>query len=64
MRENNDLHMQVIQMKEELQMGSGHLKERNRQLENENADMQYLTAQKDKKNQELERNCLEMRQKL
>ena len=45
-------------------MGSVELKERNRQLENQNADMQYLTAQKDKKIQELERNCQEMRQKL
>ena len=45
-------------------MGTGQLKERNRILENENADLDYLASQKDKKIQELERNCQEMRQKL
>ena len=45
-------------------MGTGQLKERIRILENENADLDYLASQKDKKIQELERNCQEMRQKL
>ena len=56
--------MQIIQLREELQMGSGELKEMNRKLQDENADLTFLTAQKDKKIQELERNCQEMRQKL
>jgi hypothetical protein len=35
-----------------------------KQLESENADMVYLTNQKDKRIQEMEKNVVEMRQKL
>lgn len=64
MAENNQLHLEVIRLKEELEQSGGDLRLRVKQLESENADMVYLTNQKDKKIQEMEKNVVEMKQKL
>ena len=62
--ENNQLHLDVIRLKEELEQSGGSLRIRVKQLEGENTDMVYLTNQKDKKIQEMERSVQEMKQKL
>lgn len=54
----------MIRLKEELEQSGGDLRVRVKQLESENADMVYLTTQKDKKIQTMEKSVSEMRQKL
>lgn len=44
-RENNDLHQQLIRAQEELQSTSQDLKTRIRKLEHENADLRFLNSQ-------------------
>ena len=51
-------------MKEEINASGGDLRHKNKQLEGELSDVVFLTNQKDKKIQEMERTLADMRQKL
>jgi hypothetical protein len=62
MKENSQLHLEVIRLKEEVQRAGD--KTRVAQVENELNDVLFLSGQKDKKIQEMERNLADMRVKL
>lgn len=64
MAENNQLHLEVIRLKEELHGGSFELKNQVKQLQDQNQDIQFLCSQKDNKITDLDRQVAEMRKKL
>ena len=62
MQENSQLHLELIKLKEQTQTGAQD--KRHKQLQSEFDDLCFLTSQKDRKINELESQCNEMRQKL
>ena len=56
--------MEIIRLKENKQSSGGDMSTQVRQLESENADIQFLSKQKDSKIAQLEKSNAEMRQKL
>ncbi|XP_071511617.1 centrosomal protein of 135 kDa-like [Diadema antillarum] len=57
MKESNDLHVQLIRLKDELDSTSKDLKSTIRKLEHENADLRFLNSQYVHKVRALERDC-------
>ena len=64
MAENNQLHMEVIRLKENRGQGGDESSHRLRQVESERDDLAFVSQQKDNKIAQLEKSNLEMRQKL
>lgn len=63
-RENNELHLQMIKVREECEMRENQMRAQLRQIQNEKTDLQFLSNQKDFKLQELERTVSDMKAKL
>jgi len=63
-KENNELHMQLIRLKEDAESKDSHFKSQLRQLQSEKEDVAFLAEQKDAKIRELDKAVLELKQKL
>jgi len=63
-KENNDLHLKVIQLKEDCEQREASLKAKAKQAVAERADLQFLSQQKEIKIQTLDRVVAEMQAKL
>ncbi len=63
-KENNDLHMQLIKLKEECEQRENGLKTKAKQAQAQLTDLQFLTQQKDIKIRELDKVVVEMQNKL
>jgi chromosome segregation ATPase len=64
MLENNQLHMEIIRLKEGMQSQGGDLTQRMKQVESECDDLKFVAHQKENRISQLEKENNEMRQKL
>ena len=63
-RENNELHLQIIKVQEECELREKQMKAQHRQIKNEKTDFQFHSNQKDFKIQELDKGILDMKTRL
>lgn len=59
-KENNELHMKVIKLKEECEQRENAMKAKLKQTQNERDDLSFLSNQKDLKIQELDKIIVEL----
>ena len=63
-KENNELHLKVIQLQEELEARDTTFKAKLKQAQNERTDLHFVCEQKDRRIQELDRLVAEMQARL
>ena len=63
-KENNELHFQMIKVREDCELRENQMKAQVRQIQNEKTDLQFLASQKDFKIQELDKTISDMKSKL